>query len=291
MEHVLVPEVVDVAGCETFYVQRGKRNASHVVLILHGFMSDYRSMQITAENIEIDDDTYVLLPDLPGFGSSAPPKEYGTTLDDYGQWVDAFLQAVAPKAKKVTIVGYSFGAYVAIGLAVRAPKRVARLLLVTPVIQMTRSVRLHTSGFETLAQLSVEAAHKLYKWRPHFDFTTLYLARSHNPERVIKLFEHRRKELPALQPELVLGLYKEILHIDLLSVAPQITAPVVALIAEKDNVAVNAATETFMERIGSKQKKTILLPKAGHMVPFEEPERLATVLNAGNYLQPKARFV
>jgi pimeloyl-[acyl-carrier protein] methyl ester esterase len=63
--------------------------------------------------------------DLPGHGHSPPVTPY--TLDGV---VDALDAAFAAEAAPLTVLGWSFGATVALRWALAAPRRVARLVLV-----------------------------------------------------------------------------------------------------------------------------------------------------------------
>lgn len=70
----------------------------------------------------------VLVPDLPGFGESAPPPD-GHDADVLPGWLEPGLQALVGDAP-VDLVGFSFGALVAGLWAQARPARVARLVLV-----------------------------------------------------------------------------------------------------------------------------------------------------------------
>ncbi len=70
----------------------------------------------------------VLCPDLPGFGASAPVDASRWTVEAYADEVAAFLAAQA--RGPVAVAGHSFGGYVALALAERAPARLAGLGLV-----------------------------------------------------------------------------------------------------------------------------------------------------------------
>ncbi len=71
----------------------------------------------------------VLCPDLPGFGTSPPAEPSRWTVEAYADEVAAFLasQTKGP----VAVAGHSFGGYVALALAERAPARLAGLGLVS----------------------------------------------------------------------------------------------------------------------------------------------------------------
>ena len=73
----------------------------------------------------------VLAPDLPGFGlSGTPPRALGIEelADALLEWLDA------ARIERAPLVANSLGCQIAVDLAVRAPERVERLVLVGPTM-------------------------------------------------------------------------------------------------------------------------------------------------------------
>jgi len=72
----------------------------------------------------------VIAPSLPGFGASPRPPDFDTVYDLVNVCHD-ILDAIPDE--KVTVVGFSFGGWIAAELAVAAPRKLDRLILVDPV--------------------------------------------------------------------------------------------------------------------------------------------------------------
>lgn len=72
----------------------------------------------------------VIAPSHPGFGTSPLPPDFDT-MYDLVQLYLAMLDALA--CDDVTVIGFSFGGWIAAELAVTNPKRLGRLILVDPV--------------------------------------------------------------------------------------------------------------------------------------------------------------
>jgi pimeloyl-ACP methyl ester carboxylesterase len=70
----------------------------------------------------------VLVPDMPGFGDSAPPP-VGHDADALPPWLERGIDTLAP-GERFELVGFSFGALVAGLLAAAEPERVRHLVLV-----------------------------------------------------------------------------------------------------------------------------------------------------------------
>jgi pimeloyl-ACP methyl ester carboxylesterase len=103
---------------------------SHVVL-LHGLFVDGSTWDEVGR--ELSRDFHVVVPDLPGFGSSEKPSPHRFP---YG--VDAFVESVADlyaglELGRAAVVGHGLGGAVALSLAARHPELVARLVLIDAV--------------------------------------------------------------------------------------------------------------------------------------------------------------
>lgn len=107
------------------YVQR--RGRGDALMLLHGFTGSSRSMAGLARGFEDEYDT--LAPDLPGHGQSTAPS--AAARCGFEDCVDDLLATLdASGHPRAHWLGYSMGARLALGCAVRRPAAVASLLLV-----------------------------------------------------------------------------------------------------------------------------------------------------------------
>jgi pimeloyl-ACP methyl ester carboxylesterase len=113
-----------VHGIELEVVRRG---SGRTLLLLHGFDTidpGAAFLDLLARHGE------VVAPSAPGFGNSPRPKDFDTVYD----LVHLYLAAldVLP-ADKVTLVGFSFGGWLAAEVAVACGHRLGKLVLVDPL--------------------------------------------------------------------------------------------------------------------------------------------------------------
>jgi pimeloyl-ACP methyl ester carboxylesterase len=97
------------------------------VLLIHGVNPiDPRSPFLTnlAERAE------VIAPSHPGFGASPRPPDFDT-MYDLVRLYSSVLDTIP--SGDVTVIGFSFGGWIAAELAVTKPRRLGRLILVDPV--------------------------------------------------------------------------------------------------------------------------------------------------------------
>lgn len=111
-------------GITMHFVEAGRQDAPAVVL-LHGFPD---SWQVWEDVIAaLADDYRVLALDQRGHGDTEkPPCCYAPS--DFADDVTAFMDALAVDV--ATVVGHSFGSFVAQNFAIRHPERVERLVLI-----------------------------------------------------------------------------------------------------------------------------------------------------------------
>lgn len=117
-------ERMAVAGVDLEILRRG---AGRPVLLLHGFAP------LAADTAFVDGlaaHTEVIVPTHPGFGTSTRPADFDSVYDLVHLYVA--LLARMPY-DRVTVVGLSFGGWLAAELAVACPRRLDKLVLVDAV--------------------------------------------------------------------------------------------------------------------------------------------------------------
>lgn len=72
----------------------------------------------------------LLAPDLPGFGESTGVRGFSPSMSRYAQSLGHFLDDI--NVQRPVLVGHSFGAAVAVELALAAPERFPAMLLLSP---------------------------------------------------------------------------------------------------------------------------------------------------------------
>jgi pimeloyl-ACP methyl ester carboxylesterase len=105
----------------------------HTVVYLHGILLDSHSNRRLAADLAALGHRVILV-DLPGHGRSDKPRHAAEhRMDAYAEHVVALLEEVA--TEPVVLGGMSLGADVSLQVAVRAPERLAALVLEMPVLE------------------------------------------------------------------------------------------------------------------------------------------------------------
>jgi pimeloyl-ACP methyl ester carboxylesterase len=111
-------------GIELEAVRRG---SGRPILVLHGFQTidpQARFVDLLARHGE------VIAPSGPGFGHSPRPKDFDTVYDLVRLYLEVLENLPGEKA---TLLGFSFGGWLAAELAVAFSHRIDRLVLVDPL--------------------------------------------------------------------------------------------------------------------------------------------------------------
>ena len=119
---------VHVAGRDIHYNEFGQGPA---LLMLHGGGPGASGLSNYSRNIDaLAKHFRVLVPDLPGYGLSSKSVDFTNPFNDLASAMLGFLDAM--EIDTVHIVGNSLGGATALAMALQAPARVERLVLMGP---------------------------------------------------------------------------------------------------------------------------------------------------------------
>lgn len=105
------------------------------VVLVHGLGGSSHAVAPLARRLAREVPVYA--PDLPGFGLSEAPQgapDVAALADYLHAWLDA------EGLRRVSLVARTLGGHVATALAARAPDRIARLVLIEPIVGGPRSL-------------------------------------------------------------------------------------------------------------------------------------------------------
>jgi pimeloyl-ACP methyl ester carboxylesterase len=113
---------IEVKGRPIHYLKSGK---GAPVVLLHGGASNAQEWRPVMEHFGERFSFYA--PDLPGFGQSTrDPKGY--YLDDFSEFLLDFINSL--KMEKPALAGHSLGGRICLDVAVQAPDRTSKLILI-----------------------------------------------------------------------------------------------------------------------------------------------------------------
>jgi 2-succinyl-6-hydroxy-2,4-cyclohexadiene-1-carboxylate synthase len=236
------------------------------LVLLHGFTQTGRSWAATTA--ALGERYRALAPDLRGHGSAsaARPVDFAS--------VHADVLALAPD--RFTLAGYSMGGRIALALALSAPARVARLVLISASPGLAdedeRSAR--RAADEALADRiereGIEAFAAFWSSLPLFAGQPAAIAAAAHAER--------RSQSPAGLAAALRGLGTGAME-PLWDRLPELAMPVTLIVGERD-----AKFRALGERMAGAIACAALhvVPGAGHAPQLEAPDAIAELLYSGS---------
>lgn len=236
----------------THYQLTGK---GKLVLLLHGWGDSAKGL--TELQTELAKRYQVLSIDLPGFGSTEPPKEVWN-LDNYAHFLKkALSKLILPHL--YAIIGHSNGG----ALAIRA--------ISMGELQPQRLVLLAASGVRTNNQLRRSALKMVAKTG---NVATILLPERHRRSLRKKLYGAAGSDLlvvPGLQ-----ATFKKTVRQDMQADAAAIKVPTLLIYASDDD-AIPVADGTRYHQL-VKGSRLEVVEQAGHFVHLDQPERVLKLI-------------
>lgn len=233
-----------------------------LIALLHGFTQSGRMLSAIAAALSSQYRARTI--DLPGHGAS---RAVIGDLPAAAREVAAVLDAPA------AVIGYSMGGRVALRLALDHPKKVRALALIgaSPGLADPRARAERRDADAALADRleQIGLAAFLDEWLAQPIFAGLPRAAQAREERLANDARALAAALRALSPGAQEPLW------DRLS---ELTMPVLLLTGERD-LKLTAVAEAMSRSIRAPLTR-VIIPSAGHAVPFEQPEACVRALSA-----------
>jgi non-heme chloroperoxidase len=248
------------SGPLVHYAEQGDPSGQ-ALLFIHGWPDSWYSWSRVLQFLPATYQAYAF--DQRGFGDSERPDD-GYTIDHFVADAVAFLDAVG--LARVTLVGHSFGSFVARRVAEVHPERVAGLVLIgsalTPDNEVTREVL-------EVAQ-SLEEGLVPLEFVREFQASTLHIS---VPEAFFEGLVAESRKAPA---RVWRSSFDNLLTFDDADQLGSITAPSLIIWGDHDGLFPLEQQERLAATIPGAQ--LTIYPESGHSPNWERPERLAADL-------------
>jgi pimeloyl-ACP methyl ester carboxylesterase len=255
--------------------RRIERGAPATVLMLHGLGGDHRGLLEMAEALP---DVNVVLPDLPGYGDSAPLSR-PHTLANYAQAVEDVRVELGLGA--CHLVGHSLGASIALVHAAVHGGDIKSLCLLNPVSTASNlTAALGKAYYRVAAAMPAPVARFWLASKPAVFVADRFIIHTRDRARRKAILEqdyenYRRASIPAMI-ESFLSYYETPFdgHADAIAV------PTLLVTGDKDRIAPVASVSGLADRMPA--GRLAVLADAGHLVPMERPADVASLV--GDFL-------
>ncbi|KSU77808.1 Pimeloyl-ACP methyl ester carboxylesterase [Pseudarthrobacter enclensis] len=249
---------------------------TRTILVIHGFRGDHHGLLRVADQLP---EMRIIMPDLPGFGSSAAFAAGPHSVERYGAFISAFMHAL-DLGPDTVLLGHSFGSIVAAHFVARHRSAVHPLVLVNPIAApalegpkglMTRLAVLY---YRLAAQLPDRAGQALLRNPLIVRVMSETMAKTR--DRELRAFIHGQHHAYfssfADRDSLLESFTASVSH-HVSEVAGQLDLPVLLVAGEKDEIATLADQHKLVRLLPDGELKVI--PGAGHLIHYETPEPAA----------------
>lgn len=249
------------------------------LLLIHGFRGDHHGMALLADALA---DHEVLVPDLPGFGETAPISGARHDLETYAAVVEGLAAALGLGAEDV-LAGHSFGSLVVAAHAARTSRSWASLVLICPISDdiFTGSLlpgALSVEAFYAAARAVPEpAALRLLRSRPIIELTNLTMLTSRDARIAAYVRDQHRRHFSGFSDRRTVDeAYRASSRHTVGEFADQLDLPVLLIGAARDQL--STAEGRWRLREALPQARLEVLRGVGHLVHYEKPAPAARAI-------------
>jgi pimeloyl-ACP methyl ester carboxylesterase len=245
---------------------------ARTLIMVHGLGSDHTGLLDLAGRLR---GVSVVVPDLPGFGRSAP-LSVGHTLSHYAAVLDELRRQLS--LERCAVLGHSLGADVALAFAGSCPGAVSELVLLNPVLGAGGlTARLGELYCQLCAALPAWLARPLLASR-----AAVYLQDRASLTTTDRATRRRILEQDYLtarraDPRAVKESVRSIRESPFGDFVERVQAPTLVVSGTRDKLAPPASLARLPWRHASPQLEVV--PGAGHLLPAEQPDRVAELVN------------
>ncbi|MFW0775737.1 alpha/beta fold hydrolase [Paenarthrobacter nitroguajacolicus] len=245
---------------------------TRTILVIHGFRGDHHGLLRVADQLP---EMRIIMPDLPAFGSSEPFAHDEHSVERYGKFISAFMNALALDGKTV-LLGHSFGSIVASHFAAANPGTVYPLILINPIA--APALEGPKGTMTKLAVLYYQASAKLPRalglavLRNRAIVRIMSITMAKTKDKALRRFIHGQHDAyfsAFADRKSLLESFKASVSGNVAEVAEQLTLPVLLVAGEKDEIATLPNQHKLMKRLPD--AKLEVIPDVGHLIHYETP--------------------
>lgn len=249
------------------------------MVLLHGLRGDHHGLEPIIAHLPVDAGLTVVVPDLPGFGASAPLAVGRHDVEGYAAWAGKLLAEVGADV----LAGHSFGSIIAAAAARDAP--LTALVLVNPIAGSAvtgprRGMTHLTVSYHRLAGLLPERAGTALLRHPlvaRIAGSAMATTRDRALRRWIHA-EHARYFSGFADRRVLLEAFGASIGSDVGGFAPDVTASTLLVAADRDDISPLPAQRHLLACFAD--ARLAVVGDTGHLAHYEAPAAVAGAITA-----------
>lgn len=262
--------LININNKKFFYLDNNA--AGEVIILLHGFPGNHLGLISLARNI--GDNYRIIIPDLPACGDS-DLLDTKHSLENYSDWVNDFLEALL--INEVILVGHSFGSRIALVFSGYYPKKIKKLVLITPVLKVDGLLDIIVSTYYRIAKVLPEYLQKIMLSNglgKRVGNAVIFKSGNSKIHREIVIRDI--KEIKKLKPRVSMEVFDEFYKFSLIPEIKKISNNFLIIAGELDEVSPLPLVKELASQLSN--AKLEIMKKCGHLVPLEKPKATASII-------------
>lgn len=265
-----------IDGVETHWWEFDAAPGARTVVMIHGYRGDHHGLQLFADALP---EFRVLIPDLPSFGVSSSWSDGVHSIDDFADWLTAFLEST--ETRDAVVLGHSFGSIV-VSRAMRGPRQ-APVILVNPISQKALTgpkkvlAALGSSWYVVGGKLPEKLGRAFLSMPIIVRVMSALLVKS--SRRDLRRWIHEQHALYFSRfsdRDSLIGGYRISTTNDVSDNAAEIVAPVLLVAAAQDDITPIAAQQLVVTKFPNAQ--LAIIDGVGHLIHYEKPLETAAII-------------
>lgn len=251
-------------------------DARPTVIMVHGFRGDHHGLEYIARALP---NVRVIIPDLPGYGSSGPFMTREHTVENYVQFLKAFIESLDLPMPPL-VLGHSFGSVIAAAFAAEFPQAVDKLILINPIAAPPHKgkrallSKLAQSYYWASGALPERAGRALLNNRGIVLAMSSVMSKSRDKALRARAHSNHLAHFGSFASRrVVLESYQASISKDVSHYAERISTPTLLIAGKLDDIAPVAHQERLQTTLP--HGRLMILDGVGHLVHYEAPERAA----------------
>ncbi|MFZ3054541.1 MAG: alpha/beta hydrolase [Minisyncoccales bacterium] len=262
--------IIKINGRNIFYLDSDNQNPA--IILLHGFPGNHMGLIKLANHM--GDDYRIVIPDLPSCGSSdSLGKKHN--LKNYSDWLNDFLEALS--IDEVIIIGHSFGSRIALVFVNHYPKKVKRLVLITPVLKVDGLLNRIISIYYGITGLLPKYLQKIMLsngFGKEMGDKIIFKSSDSNIHK--EIIDRDIEEIKKLKPQVSIEIFDEFYKFSLIPVGKEIKNDTLLIAGELDKVSPLGPIRELSHQLPNAQLE--IMKNCGHLLPLEKPEATAKII-------------
>ena len=245
--------------------------------MVHGFRGTHEGLDLISK--ELEQNFYIIVPDLPGFGDSVEFIGKPHSLDSYTVFLKEFIQSLNLPAKPV-LLGHSFGSLIVSHYAAAHQDTITKLILINPIaspaLEGSKATlsKLALLYYKIGAKLPGKAGQAWLSAKPMVWAMSKSMTKTKDEQLVAYIDDQHYTHFSRFRTKgSVLEAFETSISHTVGEFAKRITIPVLMIIGNKDDI--GPLESQFELSKLFKRAEIQIIKDVGHLIHYEAPQKAA----------------